>query len=123
MAAWNTGLQIKNTLSTDLAWRFEKHTNKLYINCAFDHPGDITIEYVPTYTDVSQITADYWIDMLTRLSVALTKVIVGRIRSRFTQSNALWAQDGEKLLEEGNAELTDLREEMRLSSQLTYGYD
>lgn len=116
MAAWNTGLQIKNTLSTDLVWRFERHTNRLYVNCAFDHPGEITIEYVPQYTDVSQIQTDYWIDMLLRLSVALTKVIVGRIRSRYTQSNALWSQDGDKLLEEGNQELNDLREKLRLSS-------
>ena len=123
MAAWNTTLQIKNTLSTDLAWRFERHTNKLYINCAFDHPGNITIEYVPQYRDVKDITSDYWIDMLLRLAVAQTKIIVGRIRSRYTQSNALWAQDGDKLLEEGNTELTDLREKMRVSTQLTYGYD
>ena len=34
----------------------------------------------------------------------MTKIVLGRIRTRFTQSNPLWTQDGEKLLEEGNSE-------------------
>lgn len=76
-------------MSTDLAFRFDKHTNRLYINIAYNKPNYITIEYVPRYNDVSQIVSDYWIDMLIRLAVALTKVTVGTIRRRYTQSNAL----------------------------------
>lgn len=82
-------LQLRNTVSTDLIFRFDRHTGYLYINVAFDKPKYITIEYVPRYDDVSEIVSDYWIDMLIRLSTALTKVTVGRIRSRYTQSNAL----------------------------------
>jgi len=48
----------------------------------------------------------------------LTKIILGRIRTRFTQSNALWTQDGEKLLEEGNTDLKELREILRANSNL-----
>ena len=48
--------------------------------------------------------------MLTKLSLAIAKVTVGRIRSRYTQSNALWTQDGETLLQEGNEELKELKE-------------
>lgn len=122
-AAWNTSLQLRNSLSTDLLFRFDKHTNRLYINCANSKPNFITIEYVPRYNDVSEIVSDYWIDILTRLSVALTKVTLGRIRTRYTQSNALWAQDGEKLLEEGQAELDALREQLVANSQLVYPID
>ena len=50
-----------------------------------------------------------WIDLLVRYSVANSKITLGRVRSRFNQSNALWTQDGEQLLEEGNAELAELR--------------
>ena len=75
-SAWNTALQIRNTMSTDLIFRFDKSTNKLYINCAFDVPENITIEYVPQYQDVSEIKSDYWIDILIRLSIALTKVTI-----------------------------------------------
>ena len=57
------------------------------------------------------------------MSVALTKVVLGRIRTRFSQSNALWAQDGDKLLEEGNTELKELREILRNNSNLIYGID
>mgnify|MGYP005612817575 CR=1 FL=1 len=71
--AWNTLLQIRNTTSTDLAFRYDKHTNLLYINCGFDKPNYITIEFVPIYEDVSQIVSDYWIDILVRLALAICK--------------------------------------------------
>ena len=122
-ASWNTALQIRNTTSTDLIFRFEKHTNKLYINTAFDTPKFITIEYVPRYDDVSEITSDYWIDVLIELSVALTKVTLGRVRSKYKQSNALWTLDGDTLLSEGNEELKDIRERLRKNNQLLYGID
>ena len=122
-AAWNTMLQIRNTTSTDLAFREDKNAKKLYINTGFDKPANITIEYIPVYDSVEDITSDYWIDIIMRLSIALTKVIVGRIRSRYIQNNALWTQDGNTLLEEGNTELTDLREKLRVSSQLSYPID
>ena len=95
-----------------MAFRFDKSTNNLYINISTNAPSTVTIEYVPRYDNVEEITSDYWIDILMRMSVALTKVTLGRIRSRFTQSNALWAMDGETLLAEGNAELDALREHL-----------
>ena len=121
--AWNTLLQMRNTTSTDLAFRYDKSSNKLYINVASNMPGNITIEYVPRYDDVSEIVSDYWIDMLVRLCVANAKVIVGRIRSRYSQSNALWAQDGDTILNEGNAELAEIREHLVTNTQLVYGID
>lgn len=53
----------------------------------------------------------------------MTKVILGRIRTRFSQSNALWGMDGDKLLEEGNTDLKELREVLRANSNLIYGID
>ncbi len=122
-SAWNTMKQIRNTISTDLAFKYDKHTNRLYINVAYNEPKFITIEYIPRYNDVSEIISDYWIDMLIRLAVALTKVTIGRIRTRFTQSNALWTQDGELILEEGNTELAELRQHLMENSQLVYPID
>ena len=121
-SAWNTALQVRNTISTDLIFRFDKSSNKLYINCAFDVPDKITIEYIPQYQDVSQITSDFWIDIITRMSTALAKVAIGRIRTKFTQSNALWSLDT-NILTEGQEELNNLREQLRTSTQLTYGID
>ena len=122
-AAWNTLLQIRNTTSTDLAFRYDKSANKLYINVATNLPTMITIEFIPQYKDVTEVVSDSWIDMIVRMSVALAKITLGRIRTRYTQTNALWAQDGEKLLEEGNAELADLREKLQANTQLCYPID
>lgn len=121
-SAWNTALQVRNTISTDLIFRFDKSSNKLYINCAFDVPDKITIEYIPQYQDVSQVTSDFWIDIITRMATALAKVAIGRIRTKFTQSNALWSLDT-NILTEGQEELNNLREQLRTSTQLTYGID
>ena len=120
--AWNTMLQIRNTVTTDLTFREDKQQNKLYIN-ATDKPTLITIEYVPKFLNVEDIKSDYWIDIIVRLSTALTKETLGRIRSRYTSSNSLWQQDGERLLEEAREDLTNLRETLRVNSQLTYVYD
>ena len=123
LAAWNSLLQIRNTISTDLAFYFDKTENKLYINVSAGIPKEVTLIYVPRIDDVSEITSDYWQDVLVRLSVAIAKVTVGRVRTKFKQSNALWTLDGDQILEEGNNELTALRQELKDSTQLCYGID
>lgn len=117
-ASWATVYKIKNTMSTDLSWKEDRHNKKLYINRAMTSPSLITIEYIPKLTSVEVIKSDYWKDILVRLCVAFTKITVGRIRTRFTQSNALWTQDGDRILEEGNTELKELREVLRVNSNL-----
>lgn len=121
--AWNTALQIRNTVSTDLPFRYEPYDKKLYISCPYDKPDKITVEYIPRYNNVEEIVTDHWIDTLIRLSVANAKVILGRIRSRFTQDNALWAQDGETILAEGIEELKEIREQLDTNLQLCYPVD
>lgn len=122
-ASWMTVSQIKNTMATDLAYKEDRHNNKLYISTSGSHSSMITIEYIPKLKTVEDIKSDYWIDILIKYCVALTKIVLGRIRTRFTQSNALWTQDGEKILEEGNTELKELREILRLNSNLIYLID
>ena len=121
-AAYNTALQLRNTMATDLVFRFDKHTDQLYVSCGFDRPEYITIEFVPQYTDVSQIVSDFWIDILLRLSIAICKQAIGRIRKKFTQSNALWTLDTD-ILQEGIDEENAIREKMEAASQLTYPVD
>lgn len=120
-ASWMTMSQIRNTLSTDMAFKDDRHNSKLYISNMTQ--GMVTIEYIPKLTQVDQIKSDYWIDILQKMSIALTKVVLGRIRTRFTQSNALWTQDGERMLEEGNTDLKELREVLRTNSNLIYPLD
>ncbi len=115
--SWMTVAKIKNTMSTELSFKEDRHSKKLYIN-NYNAPRTITIEYIPKLTTVEDIQSDYWIDILIRYCVALAKIVLGRIRTRFTQSNALWTQDGDKILEEGNTELKELREILRVNSNL-----
>jgi hypothetical protein len=95
----------------------------LYISTSFDRPTNITIEYIPRYDNVSEVVSDYWIDILIRMATALVKIVTGRIRTRYSQDNAVWKQDGEKLLEEGNTELEALRENLRVNNNLCYPID
>lgn len=119
-ASWNTLLQMRNTSSTDLAYIFDRDSQKLYINVASNAPSSITIEYIPIFQDVSEINSDYWIDVLIRIAVAKTKIVAGRVRSRYTQSNAIWSQDGKDILAEGTAELQELRETLSSNTALFY---
>lgn len=123
LTAWSTIQRIRNTTSTDLAHVYDKNSEKLYININSNYPSNITVMYIPRLDDVSQIKSDFWIDVLVRMSVAITKQTVGRVRTKFKQSNALWAIDGDALLEEGNSEMTALRQELKDSTQLFYPYD
>lgn len=123
LAAWNSLLQIRNTASTDLSHYFDKSQNKLYINVSSGLPKLVTVLYIPRFDDVSEITSDYWQDILVRMSVAIAKITVGRVRTKFKQSNALWTLDGDLILEEGNSELINLRQELKDSTQLCYGVD
>lgn len=122
--AYNTSRQIMNTLSTDLAFKEDKSGRKLYVNYSTgDNPGSIAIEYIPRLDNVDDVVGDYWIEVLSRLSLAYAKIALGRIRTRFTQSNALWTQDGETLLNEGREELTALRERLNTRSNYMYPVD
>jgi hypothetical protein len=121
-AAWTTMSQTRNTISTDMAFREDKHNHKLYIN-SMSSPRYVTNEFIPKLDSVEDIQSDYWQDILVKLSTALVKIILGRIRTRFSQSNALWTQDGDKMLEEGTTELRELRELLRTNSNLVFGID
>ena len=122
-AAWSTLSQVRNTMSTDLAFREDKHACKLYINNNISSPGNITVEYIPKLRSVEDIKSDYWKDVLVRMSLDFAKIQIGRIRTKFTQSNALWTLDGDKLLEEGNTDLKELREILRANSNMVYPID
>lgn len=122
-ASYNTLLQIRNSTSTDMAFRQDHSAGKLYINPAFDRPNYVTIEYIPVYKSVEQIKSDYWIDVLQRLAIAETKIILGRIRTRYTSSSSLWQQDGETMLNEGLTEEKELIDRLTTNSQIIYPID
>ncbi|MBQ6627828.1 MAG: hypothetical protein IJH65_03255 [Methanobrevibacter sp.] len=115
--------QIGSTFSTDLDYHEDQSGGKLYINFTEAAPPKITIEYVPKLEDVNEIKGEYWTDILLRLSLAHTKITLGRIRTRYTLNDAIWAQDGETLLTEGKEELNALRERLEAQANFTYPVD
>ena len=122
-AAWSTLSQVRNTLSTECAFTEDKHNHKLYINNTLSAPSYVTVQYIPKLHEVEDIKSDYWQDILVRMSTAHTKIMLGRIRTRFTQSNAIWGLDGDKMLEEGTTDLKELREVLRANSNLILPID
>lgn len=121
LSSWNTMLQVRNTLSTDLAYQY--YEPNLYVNISQGLPEKLTIQYIPRIKDVEEIKSDFWTDVLVRLAVGIAKETLGRVRSKYTQSNAVWSLDGERLLEEGRAELAELRERLNANDNVVMAID
>lgn len=108
--------QVANTLATDWQWRHDIDNQVLYITCKAPRPTQVTIDYVPNYKDVSQITNQSWVDLIVRLSEAYMKKALGRSRSKYTIEGSNVSLDGETLLNEANAEIEAIRQEMESKS-------
>jgi hypothetical protein len=104
--------QVRNTLSTDMQYKYDSLNNVLYIAFRDPIPAQITITYVPDFQDVSEIVSDTWVDYLVRMSLANMKVALGRTRSKYKIEGSNVSLDGDQLLTEGNQELTDIRQEL-----------
>ena len=115
--------KLANTLSTDLDFRYDEKNQKLYISFSQGVPAQVVVEYVPKLEDASEVVSKYWQDILYKLALAHAKVIVGRIRTRYVQSNALWTDDGSSILDEGATELANLREQLRVAADLVLPLD
>lgn len=104
--------QVRNTLSTDFQWRFDVNNQVIYCSHRDPIPTQLTIRYVPDYQDVSEIKSPTWIDYLVRMSEANMKKSLGRSRSKYKVEGSNVSLDGETLLQEANAELEKIREEL-----------
>lgn len=97
----------------DVDFTYSDH--KLYVDLSKTTPN-ITIEYSPLYKDVEELTDTYWERKLKDLAIANTKIILGRIRSKYTLDGNSYTLDGETLLTEGREERTALMEEFTTSA-------
>lgn len=96
-------------LSTDLDFYYDKPNQKLFVTCNIVKPTTLTLEYIPEYDSVDDITESYWQNLLKRFSVAFAKQIYGRIRSKYTLNSSQYTVDGPTMLAEGNQELETIR--------------
>lgn len=109
--------QVRNALSTDLQWKFDVHNQVVYVTHREPRPSFVTIRYVPDYQDVSEIELPMWQDYLIRLATANMKIALGRNRSKYRIEGSNVTLDGETLLTEGNAELEQVRQELKEHKQ------
>lgn len=104
--------QVRNVLSTDLQWRFDRLNQVVWCTHKQPFPATVTIKYVPDFQDVSEVTEPTYVDYLIRMSTANMKVALGRSRSKYKIEGSNVTLDGDTLLAEGNAELEQIREEL-----------
>ena len=104
--------QVANTMSKDFDWTYDIDNQVVYCTCKFSRPRSVTIRYVPDYQDVSEIKGQSWINYLIRMSEANMKKALGRTRSKYTVEGSNVTLDGDRLLEEANTELQQIREEL-----------
>lgn len=113
-------LQQMNTISTDLDFLWDAHTKQLSVTMNPPFTNMITIQYIPDYKDVEEITEVFWIDLILKLATAYAKQILGRIRSKYTLNSAQYSLDGETLLSEANAEIQEIQTFLRTNVDLAF---
>lgn len=118
-----TKQRIMNQFSTDLDFRMDEKNKKLYISFSQGIPNSLVIEYIPKLNDASEVLTQHWQDVLYRLSLADAKAALGRIRTRYRQSNALYEDDGETILAEGVAEGEAIRQRLKDQADLVLPID
>lgn len=105
--------QVRNCLATDFQWKHDTLNKVVYCAHRAPVPAAVTIRYVPIYQDVSEIESDTWIDYLIRMSEANVKKALGRSRSKYRIDGSNVSLDGDTLLNEANAELEAIRNELK----------
>lgn len=115
--------QIKSTITTDLDFTFDKEGQKLYVSTFYPNPSKITLVYIPEFSDVSEVTEQYWINYIKRLSLARVKEAVGRVRSKYELSSSLYKLDGDRLVSEGIAEADAVISELNENSDICLPID
>ena len=105
-------IQIKrnlNILATDMEFYWDKPNQKLYVYANPNIPSAVTINFKPEYFSVEDIREQHWETQLRKLALGMTKIVLGRIRSKYTSNSAKYQLDGPTLLQEGNMEVQEVR--------------
>lgn len=108
--------RLKNTISTDLDYRWDDPF--LYITQNAMQSALITIEYTPILESVEELTDDYWIGKLKKLALANAKIILGRVRGKYRLANALYDIDAQQILSEGLQEKKEIMDFLQQNSDI-----
>lgn len=116
-------LQQLNTISTDLEFVWDTHRKQLSVTMNPPYVNAITIQYIPDYKDVEEITEVFWQDIILKLATAYAKQVLGRIRSKYTLNSAQYNLDGETLLNEANTEIQEIQTFLRTNVDIVFPID
>lgn len=115
--------QVKNTISTDLYFYWDKDNSDLYVNANYPKPDTISVVYIPEYTSVEDVKESFWENLIKRMALALTKEVLGRIRGKYTLSTATYQLDASQLLAESQQELQEIRTYLNDNSDMLLPID
>jgi hypothetical protein len=116
-------LQQINTISTDLDFIWDAHNKQLSVTMNPPFTNMITIQYIPDYKDVEEITEVFWMDIILRLATAYAKQVIGRIRSKYTLNSSTYNLDGETMLSEANTEIQEIRSFLTANQDIVFPID
>ena len=116
-------IQQRNTISTDLDFIWDAPEKQLYLSTNPPFPSIVTVQYIPDYKDVSEITDTYWENYILRFAVAFAKEILGRVRSKYELQGAQYVLDGKAILAEGLQEQKEIRDFIQLNVDLAFPMD
>ena len=116
--------QIVNTVtgggSSDI--NFYQDGNNLYVDVDGGE-SEVTIQYLPDYQSVEEVDEPFWINYIMNMAMALTKIALGRARTKYNISNLPYELDGDTILSEGITELETLTQELRDNQEFWYFLD
>lgn len=121
MSGYTTNLlyqQIRNTLNQDLDYHYDPNTEILYLYQQVPTSSEITLVYNKVLKDIKEIQDDYWVNHMLKLSMAYVKLVIGRIRSKYTPVSAPYELDGDTLVQEAQQELQEIRQFLRDNDNL-----
>lgn len=115
--------QLKSTITTDMDFTYDTSSQILYLNAYYPLPDKVTLVYSPKLKEVSQIKDSYWEDYILRLSIALSKETLGRVRGKYDLSSSLYKLDADALLSEGITERDQIRSELKDEHDIAFPID
>lgn len=114
IALQNTRAQMDSMLLSD--WYLDNGAQKLYLD---NFNGMITIEYTKSNIKIEDLAHDTaWLSWVRDYTLALCKIIEGRIRGKFKVQSAPFEIEADELVSEGNNDKQEL--EQKLDEDIGY---
>ena len=102
----------QNAVQAELIHFHDLYHKTLTVSYSGQRPRQITLLYRPAIQTIEDLPSPIWASYLIRLATAHGKIIIGRIRSKYTVSGAPVTVNAE-ILTEGTSELDKLYEELK----------